>query len=192
LFYLLTNISMKKRKLQIGVIGWAGAQEYPADKVPAQADYVAAEKVGSLLARNGACVVTGGKSGVMESAARGAQAANGLTVGVVKGNKRFTSNQFTDVEILTGMAADGLDELMLVLMCDALIVVGGGAGTLQEIAIAYRNEKPTIALKNTGGWAQKVADTFLDERERVKVRLAKTPTEAVELAIRLAHRANPS
>lgn len=174
------------KKLQIGVIGYAGIEEYPTDKAPQKSIYKAAERVGFLLAEKGVIVVTGGKGGVMESAAIGAKKANGITVGVIKGNQRFRSNNFTDVEILSGMVADGFDEFLLVNMCDVLITIGGGAGTLEEIVIAYRNKKPIIALEKTGGWADKTVGKYLDERETVKVDSVKTPEEAVEKAIKLA------
>jgi len=174
------------KKLQIGVIGYAGIEEYPKEKAPKKEIYDAAERVGFLLAEKGAIVVTGGKGGVMESAAIGAKKANGITVGIIKGSQRFRSNNFTDVEILTGMVADGFDEFMLVTMCDVLITIGGGAGTLEEVVIAYRNKKPIIALEKTGGWADKTIEKYLDERETIKVESAKTPEEAVEKAIKLA------
>ena len=174
------------KKLQIGVIGYAGIEEYPEAKAPKKEIYEAAERVGFLLAEKGAIVITGGKGGIMESAAIGAKKANGMTVGVIKGSQRFRSNNFTDVEILSGMAADGFDEFLLVNMCDVLITIGGGAGTLEEIVIAYRNKKPIIALEKTGGWADKTIPDYLDERETVKVCAVKSPEEAVEKAMEFA------
>ena len=174
-----------KKKLQIGVIGFAGPEEYPKNAVPPARIYTAAEAVGFLLAKKGAIVITGGKSGVMESAAKGARKAGGITVGVVKGRTRFLSNAFTDIEVLTGAAADGFDEFALVTMCDAFIVIGGGAGTLEEIAIAYRNGKPIVALENTGGWAEALAGTFLDDRKRIKISTAKDPKDAVAQMFKL-------
>ncbi len=168
-----------QKKLQIGVIGYAGIEEYPAGVIEENI-YKIAEQVGFLLAEKGAIVVTGGKGGVMDSAASGAKKSGGITVGVIKGNKRFKSNDSTEVEILTGMEADGFDEFMLVSMCDAFIMIGGGAGTLEEITIAYRNKKPIIVIKNTGGWADKITGECLDERKTVKVDLVSTPEEAVE------------
>ena len=167
-----------KKKLQIGIIGYAGMEEYPSGAIK-KSIYDMAERVGFLIAQKGAVVVTGGKGGIMESSAFGAKRAGGITVGVIKGNKRFQSNESTDIEVLTGMEADGFDEFMLVSMCDAFIVLGGGAGTLEEITIAYRNKKPIVVIKNTGGWADKMSE-FLDERETVKVDLVETPEEAVK------------
>ena len=176
---------MNTKKLQIGVIGYAGLEEYSLGEGPTQLTMQWAEEIGALLAQNGAIVVTGGKSGIMEAAAKGAKQYNGITVGVVKGKKRFTSNPFIDVEVITGMEADGMDELNIIMMCDGLIVVGGGAGTLQEIVLAYRNLKPTVILKNSGGWADKVADTYLDERKRMIMKTADTPKDCVDTLLQL-------
>ncbi len=173
------------KKLQIGVIGTAGSGEYKDWKFPDNL-MEKAEEVGELLGARGAILITGGKDGIMEAASRGAKKSNGLTIGVIKGSKRSESNKFIDVEVLSGMQADGLDELLIVLMCDALIVLGGGAGTLQEISIAYRNKKPIVAISGTGGWCDMVAGSFLDGRNKVKIECAKTPREAVEKAISLA------
>ena len=181
---------MEERRLQIGIIGSAGKEEYKSGGASV-ALCKKAEKIGFLLARSGVTVVTGGKSGIMEAAARGAKKGGGITIGVIKGIKRFVSNNFVDVELITGMQADGLDELLLVLSSDALIALGGGAGTLQEIAIAYRNQKPLIALAGTKGWGQRLSEQYLDERRITKVLNAKTPKQAVSLALKLA-RKNPS
>lgn len=181
---------IERKRFQIGVIGPAGPEEYPGRK-PSKKVYAWAEKIGVLLAQADAIVVTGGKTGVMESAARGAKKAGGTTVGVVKGAKRFTSNAFTDIEVVSGMIADGFDEFLIVAMCDALIVLGGGAGTLEEIAIAYRNKKPVIALLGTGGWASKIQGSYLDDRKKIKILTAATPVEAVRKALKAAHHSNP-
>lgn len=173
------------KKLQIGVIGSAGPTEYKSWSFPGDL-MNKAQRVGELLAAAGVTVVTGGKDGIMEAAARGAKKSGGTTVGVIKGSKRLMSNDFTDIEVVSGMQADGLDELLIVLMCDALIVLGGGAGTLQEMAIAYRNKKPIIAVSETGGWCDRLSNSFLDERNKVKVICANSPEEAVKMAIKLA------
>lgn len=174
-----------KRKLQIGVIGYAGNEEYPSGNGPTMTTLEVAEEIGFLLAQNDVTVVTGGKGGIMEAASKGAKKGDGITIGVVKGRKRFTSNKFVDVEVITGMEADGMDELSLVLMCDGFIVLGGGAGTLQELTIAYRNSKPIVALEKSGGWAEKLAGDYLDERKRMKVAVAKSPADSVKQILSL-------
>lgn len=168
-----------QKKLQIAVIGPAGIEEYPEGKRPDPRVYALAEEVGKLLAQKGAIVITGGKSGIMETAARGARSVGGMTVGVVKGPGRRTSNDFIDVEVISGSAAAGLDEFLVIGMSDGAILLGGGAGTLEEIAIAYRNKKPIVAIKGTGGWAEKLADLYLDERQLQKIFVEETALGAV-------------
>jgi uncharacterized protein (TIGR00725 family) len=179
--FLLINTKYMKKKLQIAVIGSAGKDDYKNEGGSTSMMECIAENVGFLLASNNAIVVTGGKSGIMNAAARGAKKAGGVTVGVVKGKRRFTSNEYTDVEVISGMEADGFDEVLLTFMCDASIVVGGGAGTLEEIALMYRNNKPMILISNTGGWADKLSRfTFIDERKIKKLIFAESAEAAVK------------
>lgn len=175
---------MKNKRLQIAVVGSAGADDYPVVGGASIDLESLAEEAGYLLAQRNIIVVTGGKSGIMEAAARGAKKAGGMTVGVVKGKDRFTSNEFTDIEVISGMEAVGFDEVLLTFMSDGCIVLGGGAGTLQEIALMYRNDKPIVVLDKTGGWAQKTAALeFLDERSTRKILIASSIKEAVDLII---------
>ncbi|TSC55335.1 MAG: hypothetical protein G01um101418_977 [Parcubacteria group bacterium Gr01-1014_18] len=174
-----------KKKYQIGIIGSAGSDDYNGAQGANGGMMAEAEKMGYLLAQNGAIVVTGGKSGIMEAGARGAKKAGGLTIGVVKGSKRMTSNAFTDVEVVSGMEANGFDEVLLVNMCDAFIVIGGGAGTLEEMTLAYRNKKPMVALTTEPGWAQDLAGKFLDKRNTVRIEAASSAEEAVEKVLQL-------
>lgn len=179
------------KRQQIAVVGWAGQNEYPNFKIPIKT-FKAAKEVGRLLAIKNCITVTGGKGGVMEAASKGAKENNGLTVGIISG-KRKNSNNFIDVEVLSGAAFSGLDEFLLISMSDAIIVIGGGAGTLQEIAIAYRQDVPIIVLDKCNGWGQKVANTYLDVRKKRKIFPAETPFQAVERAIYSAQKAhNPN
>ena len=146
---------MKQKKLQIGIIGSAGPEEYPQKGKPDLQIFKIAYELGRLVAESSAILITGGKSGIMEFASKGAKDAGGTTVGVVKGKERFTSNKYVDVEVVSGMEGCG-EETMLILMCDGLIGVGGGAGTLQELSIAYRNKKPTVLINSVPGLIEHV------------------------------------
>jgi uncharacterized protein (TIGR00725 family) len=68
---------------------------------------------------------------------------------------------------------------------DAVIVIGGGVGTLIEACVAYQKLKPIVALVNSGGVAEKIADKYLDDRRLIKVIGEKDPKKAVETALRL-------
>ena len=177
-----------QKKYQIGIIGSAGSDNYDGAQGASIGMMAEAEEIGRLLAESNMIVVTGGKSGIMEAGARGAKKAGGQTIGVVKGIRRFTSNDFTDVEVISGMEADGFDELLLVNMCDALIVIGGGAGTLEEMAIAYRNRTPIIALTTQPGWAKELAGKFLDSRNTIKIESAKNAKDAIKKTLQLLGR----
>jgi uncharacterized protein (TIGR00725 family) len=171
------------RKLQIGVIGSAGPEEYPRGAKPDKAIFDISEELGRLIARNGMILITGGKGGIMEAACRGAKSENGITVGVVKGKDRNTSNGYVDVEVVSGMDGCG-EESMLVLMCDGLISVGGGAGTLQELTIAYRNAKPAVLLDTVPGWSKTLSGKYLDGRKTIRMRRAKTAQKAVKILLK--------
>ncbi|MBI3889589.1 TIGR00725 family protein [Candidatus Saccharibacteria bacterium] len=170
------------KKLQIAVIGSAGNEEYPFRK-PAQAMFAAAEKIGRLLAENNCIVINGGKGGVMEAVCRGAKSADGLTVAEVAGDGRLTSNDYVDIEVVTtDVGFRGPSSLIG--MSDAVISLGGGAGTLQEIAVAYRMKKPIIFLMGYGGWTDRIEEDYLDERNLVKIVRTSSEEDAVKYALK--------
>ena len=54
---------------------------------------------------------------------------------------------------------------MIITNSDAVIAVGGGSGTLSEIAFAWQKGKLVIAM-DVEGWSGKVAGMKLDDRIR--------------------------
>ena len=103
-----------------------------------------AEAVGRELAGRGAVVVCGGLGGVMEAACRGAQEAGGRTVGILPGADRAAANPFVDIAVPTGLGE--ARNALVVRAADALIAVGGGYGTLSEIALALKAGKRVVGL----------------------------------------------
>lgn len=170
------------KKLQIGIIGSAGPEEYPNKKPDKKACKFAYE-IGKIVASKKAVLICGGKGGIMKEACKGAKENAGITIGIVSGNKRRTANKYVDVEIVSG-SINGSEEGLIISASDGLIAIGGGAGTLQEIALAYRNNKPLVAIKGIRGWADKVSDTFLDERKTAKIESAINPKTAVSLLLK--------
>ena len=171
------------RKLQIGVMGSMADLKY-SKKIEKLA-----EQVGFWIANNNAVLMFGAEKdsdSLSTAACRGAKKANGLAVGVTYGKGINVYEKNVDVVIATGLERGGGRELSLVLSCDAIICLSGGSGTLNEIAIAYQANIPVIVLENTGGWSNKLANTYLDERKRIKIEIANTPREAVKKAISLA------
>jgi uncharacterized protein (TIGR00725 family) len=107
----------------------------------------AAEEIGAGLAAAGAVVVTGGLGGVMEAACRGARSRRGRTVGILPGEDRDAANGWVDVAIATGLGE--LRNGLVVRAADALVAVGGGHGTLSEVALALKLGRPVVGL---GTW----------------------------------------
>ena len=91
-----------------------------------------------------------------------------------------------DFIVASGLERGGGRETVLVLSCDAVIAISGGSGTLTELAIAYQGDIPIVAMKGVGGWSEKLADGYMDDRKRRYAFGASTPQEAVEIALREA------
>lgn len=141
--------------------------------------YEMAEEVGKELANHGIITLTGGGKGIMEAAAKGAQEAGGTTIGILWEEEFSAGNDYLDIVIPAGIgfARDMINSYA----SDAVILVEGGVGTLSESTYAYFQEKPIIALENSGGTAEKYAGKYLDNRELVKIHSAETPNEAVDI-----------
>jgi uncharacterized protein (TIGR00725 family) len=111
---------------------------------PGDEPTVAAAEVGRLLAERGAMLVCGGRGGAMEAACRGAKEADGLTVGILPGSDRSDANPFVDVVLPTGLGE--ARNALVVGAADVVIAIGGGYGTLSEIALALKAGKRVIGL----------------------------------------------
>ena len=158
--------------------------EYPQNPQTKKMVCEFAEKIGELLAERGVVVFTGGMDGVMELASKGAKNKNGITVGT-PGRTRNMSNKYVDIEVLTPI--DVGDFIFAgILSCDAIITIPGGAGTLAEVCIAYRNKKPNVIIEGINPDYDKLINNYLDESKLILTYGTKTPEEAVIKAIELA------
>ena len=131
--------------------------------------YEKAREVGRLVAARGGTVVCGGRSGVMEAAARGATEAGGVAIGILPDEDRELANVFLSYSIATGTGH--ARNLAVVCSGDVVISVGGEYGTLSEMGLALKVGRPVVALES---W---------DLGEHVSV--AATPEEAVGTAFGL-------
>jgi uncharacterized protein (TIGR00725 family) len=123
-----------ERPLRIAVVGGAGATDV---------EYEMARAVGEELARAGAVVVCGGHGGVMEAVARGAAAAGGWTVGILRTSDARDANPWIHLPLPTGLG-DARNALV-VASAEAVVAVGGAWGTLSEIALA-RKRRLAVAI----------------------------------------------
>jgi uncharacterized protein (TIGR00725 family) len=132
----------------------------PGDATAAQR--AVAEEVGRLLAEAGAIVVTGGRTGVMEAASKGAREAGGTTLGILPEADRREANPWVTVAVPTGMGE--ARNALVVRAADAIVAVGGEWGTLSEIALARKAGKPVAGLDT---WELEGVDRFDTAAEAV-------------------------
>lgn len=137
----------------------------------------AAEEAGAAIAEAGAGLVCGGLGGVMEAACRGARSRGGLTLGLLPGKDREAANGWVIVAVPTGLGE--ARNALVVRAADAVVAIGGGWGTLSEIALALRTGVPVVGV---GTWEATVGGA---EPEPGVVRVAGA-REAVDEALRLA------
>jgi uncharacterized protein (TIGR00730 family) len=133
-------------------------------------DYEVARCLGGLLAQAGWAVATGGYSGVMEAASRGAAEAGGHVIGVtsvVIENWRTDTraNSWIKEEIKFATLRERLYHL--VDCCHAAIALPGGIGTLSEIAFTWSllqtdeiKRKPLVLIGPMWG---EIVSTFIRE-----------------------------
>lgn len=126
---------MQKRTI-IGIIGSSS---------PTLEEELFAQEVGERLARKGVIIICGGLGGVMEASARGAKKANGLTIGILPGISKEDANQYIDIPIPTGFGE--ARNLIIIRSSSSVIAIGGGYGTLSEIAFALKLGTPVVGLK---------------------------------------------
>jgi uncharacterized protein (TIGR00725 family) len=148
-----------------------------------------AEDLGKRLVDAGFLIVTGGLGGVMEAACRGARGSaayrRGDTLGILPGDDPGDANPFVDVAIPTGL---GHVRNVLVARADAVVAVGGGAGTLSEMALAWVLRRLVVALA-AEGWSARLAGAPVDPRPRFpempgdRVFAAATPEDAVAIVV---------
>lgn len=148
------------RKLVVAVIGNKAIEK---DGIR----YRLAFETGKALVDNGYRVQSGGLGGVMEAVFAGAHASanyrEGDTLALVPSFDVATANEYADIVVPTGL---DIMRNALVANADAVIGVGGGAGTMCEYAFAWSMKRLIIAYKNSGGWSEKLADTRLDDTVR--------------------------
>ncbi|SHJ59248.1 hypothetical protein SAMN02745216_01920 [Desulfatibacillum alkenivorans DSM 16219] len=122
----------------IGVMGGGSA----TDNSEAQA-----YELGKLIAREGWALLNGGRAaGVMDASAKGAKEAGGLTIGVLPDTDASQTSRYIDIPILTGMNA--ARNYINVLSSQVVVACPGAAGTLSEIALAIKSQRPVICM----GW----------------------------------------
>ncbi len=140
-----------------------------------------AYETGMEVAKSKSVLISGGLGGVMKASCHGARDAGGLTIGIIPQNDASFANEYCDIVIPSGIGL--ARDFLTALACDGVIIIGGASGTLSETCFAYAHKKPIVAIKDTGGIADKYADQYLDHRQQVKIIGVGSSKEAVQILL---------
>jgi uncharacterized protein (TIGR00725 family) len=142
------------RKPQVCILGSAE---------PGSTAYALAGEAGAMLARRGVTVVSGCGSPATRVAAERAMAAGGLVVSIVPPDVMPPADWPATVAIPCGMG--DARNLLMALAGDACIVIGGRAGTISEVCLAWLHKRPLLPLVGQGGWSNDLPSHPPDERK---------------------------
>jgi len=130
---------------------------------PGSAAYELAGEAGALLAKLGVTVVSGCGSPATRVAAERAIGAGGLVVSIVPPDQMPPADWPATVVIPCGMG--DARNLVMALAGDACIVIGGRAGTISEVCLAWLHRRPLLPLIGCGGWSNELPSNPPDERQ---------------------------
>ena len=151
-------MSTPHRKPQLCILGSAE---------PGSKAYELAGEAGERLAHLGITVVSGCGSPATRVAAERAQAAGGLVVSIITTADMPAGDWPATVVIPSGMG--DARNLLMALSGDACIVIGGRAGTISEVCLAWLHKRPLLPLTGCGGWSDGLEDNPPDERQNAPI-----------------------
>src|SRR5262245_44496857 len=129
---------------------------------PGSTAYELAGEAGALLARLGVTVVSGCGSPATRVAAERAVGAGGLVVSIIPPGEMPPADWPATVVIPSGMG--DARNLLMALAGDGCIVIGGRAGTISEVSLAWLHKRPLLPLVGCGGWSDGLPSNPPDDR----------------------------
>lgn len=127
--------------------------------------------VGRLCADKGVVGICGGLGGIMSSAAKGMTEAGGTCIGLLPGSDANEGNEYLSYSLPTGLGE--MRNGLVARAAAGMVAIGGGYGTLSEISLARRLDKPVVCL---GSWSFEAPDPMDDPG----VYWSKDPEDAME------------
>lgn len=151
-----------------------------------------AEVLGKEIAKAGMVLVTGATTGTPYWASKGAKSAGGLVIGFSPASSEEKHVKtyrlpidYQDVIIFTGFEYSGRNWL-LTRAADAVIIVCGRIGTLNEFTAAFEDQKPIGILEGSGGTADFVRDIIArSQRGPGTIVYSSDPKELLKMVIKL-------
>jgi uncharacterized protein (TIGR00725 family) len=165
-------MTISHRRPQVCVLGSAD---------PGSSAYELAAQAGALLARLGVTVVSGCGSPATKVAAERAIDAGGLVVSIIPPDQMPPPDWPATVVIPCGMG--DARNLLMALAGDACIIIGGRAGTISEVCLAWLHKRPLLPLVGCGGWSDTLPSHPPDERQNSPI-LPWNSTAALETQLR--------
>jgi uncharacterized protein (TIGR00725 family) len=158
----------------------------------AKGTYKKSYEVGRQIALSGAVLVTGATIGVPEWATRGAKSAGGISIGlspaVSKQAHVHTYHlpiRYMDLIIYTGFDYSGRNMLMT-RASDAVIIICGRIGTLNEFTTAFEDRRVVGVLTKTGGVEEEIPDILqVAKRGRRRIVFDDDPKRLVQKVIKM-------
>ncbi len=151
-----------------------------------------AEEVGKEIVKQGAILITGATTGIPYWSAVGAKKQKGFSIGFSPASTekehlkryRLPIDKF-DLIVYTGFDYAGRN-LLMTRAADAVIVICGRTGTMNEFTIAFEDEKPIGVLEGSGGTADLIRPLLKKGyRPRTKVMFDTDPKRLVKKIIQL-------
>lgn len=143
----LTPVAGLSRALQL-VFTAPGARRVPVGVIGPRAasasESALAEGVGRALAEHGLQLICGGMGGVMEAACKGHLEAGGAPIGLLPDTEWRSGNAYVAIPIATGIGP--VRNAILARASVALVAIGGGYGTLTEMAYGLHFDRPVLGL----------------------------------------------
>jgi len=142
------------RKPQVCVLGSAE---------PGSTAYDLAGEAGALLAHHKITVVSGCGSPATRIAAERAISAGGLVLSIIPPDEMPPADWPATIVVPSGIG--DARNLLMALAGDACLVIGGRAGTISEVSLAWLHKRPLLPLVGHGGWSNNLPSNPPDERK---------------------------
>ncbi|RMG32689.1 MAG: TIGR00725 family protein [Methanobacteriota archaeon] len=127
-----------------------------------------AYRAGRFLMDEGHTIINGGMGGIMEASAKGAHSSPSFEphrlIAILPLENPSKGNAHSGVKIATHLGKGR--NYLIILNAEAVLAIGGGAGTLNEMATAWELNRPIAAFVGGGGWSEELAGKSIDSRRK--------------------------
>lgn len=154
-------------------------------------EYLEAIRVGEMLAEAGFTICTGGYSGVMEAASRGAHERGGRVIGITMNQFKHEPNRYLTEKFPSAHFYERLQRLIT--RSVGYIALRGGMGTVTEISLVWNkmqthvlDRRPLVLLGEcwppiVREWQRQLA---VNDADVEILRFATTPEQAVDIILK--------